>query len=177
MINKKMNGGFIAKYVFNKVKMQVVIANSVDFVTVSIQVSFISIIGNFNRFIFDILVNWSTHVHESDQILRVGFRRIAMSSDGFRIGSNRIRCRIHGHGTFGSRGSTLWRSESINKLLLVLLDTEKGNEKFYLHFLSANSYMMMCLNQLFEVFSVLYVELLCLSTDFVYSNPRTKDQV
>ncbi len=73
MINKKMNGGFITQYVFNKVKMQVVIANSVDFVTASIQVSFISITGNFNRFIFDILANWSNHVHESDQILRVGF--------------------------------------------------------------------------------------------------------
>ncbi len=73
MINKKMNGSFIVQYVFNKVKMQVVIANSVDFVTVSIQVSFISIIGNFNRFIFDILADWSTHVPESDQILRVGF--------------------------------------------------------------------------------------------------------
>ncbi len=47
-INKQMNEGFIAQYVNNKDYMKVVMVNSVEFVTVGLHVSSISIIRNLN---------------------------------------------------------------------------------------------------------------------------------
>jgi hypothetical protein len=55
MINKTLDGGFIAQYAINKAEVKVVLVNSLQFVTVDLRVSFISVIGNLNRFIFDIL--------------------------------------------------------------------------------------------------------------------------
>jgi hypothetical protein len=45
MANKQMDGGFIARYVTDKAKMKVVIVNSAERITITVQVIFISIIG------------------------------------------------------------------------------------------------------------------------------------
>ena len=55
MVYKGTDGGYGAQYAINEVKMKVTLVNSSEFITVDLHVSFISIIRNSNRLIFDVL--------------------------------------------------------------------------------------------------------------------------